>query len=98
MFLIDSADDVPLWRGDKITYDGQGEVTITAFTAEFISERSELVFRSANYVGGASFGLGGSSVGEIRNNFETFLAGGSVRRDFSNIFGNSLVASVVEVP
>ena len=98
MFLIDSADNVPLWRGDKINYDGQGEVTITAFTAEFIAERDDLQFRSANYVGGASFGLGGSSVPEIRNNYEAFLAGGSVRRDFGNLFGNSLIASSVEVP
>jgi len=96
MFLLDSG--VPLWRGDKINYDGRGEVTITAFTAEFISEQSDLVFRSANYVGGASFGLGGSSVPEIRLNFESFVAGGSIRRDFANVFGNSLVASVVEVP
>lgn len=98
MFLLDTSDGVPLWRGDQIVYDGRETVTITAFTAEFICERDDLVFRSANYVGGASFGLGGSSVAEIRNNFGAFFSGGSVRRDFSNVFGNSLVASVVEVP
>jgi hypothetical protein len=98
MFLIDSADGVPLWRGDQIVYDGRETVTITAFTAEFICERDDLTFRSANYVGGASFGLGGSSLSEIRNNFGAFFGGGSVRRDFSNLFGNSLVASSVEVP
>ena len=96
MMLFDGA--VPLWRGDEIVYDGRETVTITAFTVEFVSEQSNLVFRSANYVGGASFGFGGSSVGEIRNNFEAFVAGGSIRRDFANVFGNSLVASVVEVP
>lgn len=96
MMLFDGA--VPLWRGDEIVYDGRETITITAFTAEFISERDYLVFRSANYVGGASFGLGGSSVAEIKNNFGAFFSGGSVRRDFSNVFGNSLVASVVEVP
>lgn len=96
MMLFDGA--VPLWRGDEIVYNGRETITITAFTAEFISERNYLVFRSANYVGGASFGLGGSSVAEIKNNFGAFFSGGSVRRDFSNVFGNSLVASVVEVP
>ena len=96
MMLFDGS--VPLWRGDEIVYSGRETITITAFTAEFISERDYLVFRSANYVGGASFGLGGSSVAEIKNNFGAFFSGGSVRRDFSNVFGNSLVASVVEVP
>lgn len=97
MMLFDD-DGVPAWRGDELIIDGGVTIRISAFTAEFHTENDDLVFRSANYVGGASFGLGGDSLTQVRDNFARFWNQGTVRRDYVDPLASALPSSIVAVP